>query len=464
MKKIRTHALFVSLASLLIAFITYGFSGFHNEKNNADSFFKDYRTSSTLNGKAGNAISNINVPKVKKASSTPARTTIQNNKTIQSGFHKVEFGFNIGFLQDYRANQQMYENALKRIQSDGIHDLRVYELFTNGITQQPGTAERLVEHLVHNNRFNVLLCLSNFPNISSIQYKTTDRPDYKNSDEKQNFTNRYPPVNFDAYQNYLTNFIDSLQKKNVLQNVSFEIGNEPDSKRFFWGSPDDFIKIAKSTAAALENYQRPVYCCGFTAEFANGGAAQRHEYLDLIQDSDFRKKVNLSFHFYQNNKFEIQHTDLPGLKNSIITEFNFYANMKKGSDKLDIANSPLFGSLLIQMLDFAYKNDINKIYLFKLIDVANKEGALGFFDENGNPKPAYNEFLKVFNVVKDGFRAEESGSEIKLIGANQTIVYSKTEGVYTNQISGRNGGGNKRRNVNKNATGFFMGDWKVVNN
>ncbi len=277
-------------------------------------------------------------------------------------------------------------------------------------------------------------------------------------------TNRYPPVNLDAYQNYLTNFINSLQQKNVLQNVSFEIGNEPDSKRFFWGSPDDFIKIAKSTAAVLENYQRPVYCCGFTAEFANGGAAQRHEYLELIQDPDFRKKVNLSFHFYQNNKFEIQQTDLPGLKNSIITELNFYANMKKGSDKLDIANSPLFGSLLIQMLNFAYKNDINKIYLFKLIDVANKEGALGFFDENGTPKPAYNEFLKVFNVVKDGFRAEESGSEIKLIGADQTIVYSKNKGVYTNQMSDRNGGDNKRRNINKNATGFFMGDWKTVDN
>lgn len=470
MKKIKSSTLLIFCAALLIAFTTYGFldfnGGISTPPTKKDSKNKIVNTSNPENNDAINTSSAAKDANIKPAVATQAVSNSE--EKTQTGLHKVEFGFNIGFLQDFQVNQQAYRKALNQIQSDGINNLRIYELFTKNITQQQGLAAKLVEKLVDNNQFNLLLCLSNFPDIPGIQYKKSDISDFKNSDVKQGFTNRYPPINFDAYQNYLTNFLNALQEKNDLQNISFEIGNEPDSKRFFWGTPDDFAKIARATATVLENYKRPVYCCGFTADFADGSAAEHQGYLNLIKDQNFRNNVNLSFHFYQSNKFEINNIQLPALKNSIVTEFNFYGSMKAGSSRLDVTNSPVFGSLLIQMLDFAYKNQISKIYLFKLIDVANKEGLLGFFDVNGNPKPSYNAFLKVYNVIKDGYRVEENASQIKLIGLNQTIVYSKNKGVNTNELLNEgNGFGKQKRNKNfdeNNGQNFFMGNWNVVNN
>jgi hypothetical protein len=466
MKKIKSSTLLIFCAALLIAFITFGFLNFSGEETTSGS------KNDTKNIMA-NTSSQDNTGELNESSASnnnglaanDAHTAIKSGENIQNGFHKVEFGFNVGFLADFLSNENSYVKALNRIQSDGINNLRVLELFTQKVTQQPGLATKLVDNLVDNNKFKVLLCLSNFPKVAGIQYKTTDISDFKNADVKQGFTNRYPPINFDAYQNYLTNFLNSLQEKNDLQNISFEIGNEPDSKRFFWGTPEDFTKIAKATASALEKYKRPVYCCGFTAEFADGGANAHQTYLNLMKDQNFRSNVNLSFHFYQSNRFEINKIQLPALKNSIITEFNFYGNMKKGSNRLDVTNSPVFGSLFIQLLDFAYKNEVSKIYLFKLVDVANKEGLLGFFDVNGNPKPSYNAFIKVYNVIKDGYKVEENASQIKLIGLHQTIVYSKTKGAYTRELLKQDEGFGKQKNKkNDNSPNFFMGDWNVVNN
>ncbi len=470
MKKNKPSALLLFIiAALFISLTTSGFLDFTGKN-----------TSSPSKKESGQSAANTSMIKSNKEVHTSfaskkgnlkqgitAQTVSNTDGKIQDDFHKVEFGFNIGFLSDFQTNQQAYQKALNQIQNDGINNLRIYELFTKNITQHPGLAAKLVDRLADNNQFNLLLCLSNFPDIPGIQYKTSDISDFKNADVKQGFTNRYPPVNFDAYQNYLADFLNTLKEKNDLKNISFEIGNEPDSKRFFWGTPDGFAKTARSTAIILENYKRPVYCCGFTASFADGHAAEHPGYLNLIEDQNFRNKVNLSFHFYQSNKFEISKIQLPALKNSIITEFNFYGSMKQGSSRLNVTNSPVFGSLLIQSLSFAYKNGINKIYLFKLIDVANKEGLLGFFDVNGNPKPSYKVFIKVYNVIKDGYKVEENVSRIKLIGLTQTIVYSKTNGVYTSELLNEgNGFGKQKKNRNlvNSGSDFFMGNWNVVNN
>ncbi|MBS1746348.1 MAG: hypothetical protein JST21_09295 [Bacteroidetes bacterium] len=464
MKKIKSSTLLILIAALSIAIITYGFLDFNGDNTSSPPNKKPDNIASNASKIESN--SNVNTASVSSEENLKKEVTTTDKK-IQNGLHKVEFGFNIGFLSDFQTNQQAYRKALNQIQNDGINNLRIYELFTKNITQQPGLAAKLVDKLVDDHHFNLLLCLSNFPDIPGIQYKTSGISDFKDADVKQNFTNRYPPVNFDAYQNYLTNFLNTLQEKNDLNNISFEIGNEPDSKRFFWGTPDDFAIIARSTANVLESYKRPIYCCGFTADFADGSAAEHQGYLNLIKDQNFRDNVNLSFHFYQSNKFEINKIQLPALKNSIITEFNFYGSMKQGSSRLDVTNSPVFGSLLIQALDFAYKNEIAKIYLFKLIDVANKEGLLGFFDVNGNPKPSYNAFIKVYNVIKDGYRVEENASQIKLVGLNQTIVYSKTNGVNTNELLHENNGFGKQKNnknFGNNGSNFFMGNWNVVNN
>ena len=463
MKKNLFNTLLGFLMILIIVFVTMSCLNVQPKNGDADKNKKRVVNTSQFAVSADSEIAQANVDTNTGSSEAVNKSNVINNESDgkQAGNFKVEFGFNVGFLMDYENNNQLFLKPLQQIKKDGITSLRVYEPFTKNIVQRPGAAANLLENLAHSG-FNVLLTLSNYPDIPSIQYKKT-ATDVKDLDTKEQFTNRYPPVNLNTYDSYLSDFLNDLKSKNALENMSFEIGNEPDSKKFFWGDPQDFVDIAKSTYSILKNYNRPIYCCGFTSEFANN-AKTNPELTNLI-NSNFMDKVNLSFHFYQNKKFDINSLRLPHLNNSIITEFNFYAYQKEGSEtKIAFSNSPAFGSLLIQTLIFAYKNDIKKIYFFKLVDLPNKEGTLGFFDGNGNAKPPYTYLVKIYDVIKDGFTIKETNQEVRLIGTQKTIVYSKVD----NNAGPENMHPNARnafKNANNNNNGNFQaGTWSIVNN
>ena len=339
----------------------------------------------------------------------------------QNNFKRVEFGFNIGYLNDLQ-DANLYERALSQIKQDGITDLRIYEPFTKNIVQNPGLADKLLSPLTGNG-FKILLCLSNYPNISSLHYnKAMNNPEQNNM---MRFTNRRAPDNIDAYQSYLTNFLDNFQSKNLLQDMSFEIGNEPDAKKYFWGQTEDFIKIAKAIKQSLAKYNKPIYCCGFTSNFANQGSSKNVDYYNFLNDNSFFDNVNLSFHFYKNQINDITKIHLPRLNNSIITEFNLFTSLTQKSDsKNDIVNSPEFGSVLIKALVFAYRNNVKKIYLFRLADTKDKQTTYGFFDNNGNAKPCYKYFTQIYNVIKDGYNIGVTSNYINIVGKEETILYA----------------------------------------
>lgn len=346
-------------------------------------------------------------------------------RLTQANFKRVEFGFNIGYMADLQY-ADLYRKVLTQIKQDGITNLRIYEPFTKSLVQKPSLATELLTR-VKESGFNILLCLSNYPDIPSIQYDQSNNPDQS---AMRAYTNRQAPKNIDAYQSYLSNFLDNLQSKNLLQNVSFEIGNEPDAKTYFWGKPNDFIRVARAVKQTLAKYNEPVYCCGFTSEFANQGSSKNADYYNLLNDNSFFDHINLSFHFYKNDVNDITKIHLPRLDNSIISEFNMYSYQKKSTqDKTAFTNSPAFVPLLVKALVFAYKNNIKAIYLFKVADTPGKEGTTGFFDENGNVKPSYNYFKSVFDVVKDGYAIQENNNSITITGDNETILYASRNNV-----------------------------------
>ena len=464
MNKNTFSALLSLSVALVIMFITMSCLNIQNKSTDSDKNKKNLKKTAQFanvsdTGSTQSDILADNATASSQNSDLSSKTSSPDGN--QAGNFKIEFGFNIGFLMDYQNNNQIFSKPLQQIKKDGITDLRIYEPFTTNIVKHPGTATNLLDNLTKSG-FNVLLTFSNYPTIPSIQYKK-DAADVKDLDTKEDFTNRYPPVNLNAYDSYLSDFLNSLKQKNDLQNMSFEIGNEPDSKKFFWGQSQDFVDIAKSTYSVLQNYGRPVYCCGFTSEFANN--AKTNPDLTKLISSNFMDKVNLSFHFYQNKKFDINSLRLPHLNNSIITEFNFYAYQKESSTtRIAFSNSPAFGSLLIQTLIFAYKNDIKKIYFFKLVDLPSKEGTLGFFDQNGSPKPPYTYLVKIYDVIKDGYTIKENSQEVRLIGAQKTILYSKVDNNAGPTNVQHNNGRNGLKKMNNNNGNFQAGTWSIVNN
>lgn len=359
-------------------------------------------------------------------SKKPASPNTTNNVKQSHNFKQIDFGFNIGYLADLK-NTNLFAGPLNQIKQDGISKLRIYEPFTKNIVQQPGIVPKLISPLVQSG-FKILLCLSNFPDVSQIQYDRSTNSQEQN--QMMNFTNRNAPVNMDAYDSYLSDFLNKLQNQNLLNDVSFEIGNEPDAKKYFWGNTSDFIRVAKSVKQTIAKYNKPVYCCGFTSEFANQGAPNKGDYYNFLNDNPFFENVNLSFHFYQNDKFDVTQIKLPRLNNSIITEFNMYSFQKTSTvGKNAATNSAQFGSLLIRALVFTYRNNIKSIYFFKLVDIPNKEGTTGFFDVNGNAKPSYQYFKDIYDVVKNEYAVEQTNDYISIIGNDKTIYYAVRNNV-----------------------------------
>ena len=372
----------------------------------------------------GNIATSSQVKSVQTEKKTLADNNTENIK--QENFKQIEFGFNIGFLVDLQ-QVALYKKVLPIIKQDGITDLRVYEPFTKNLVQKPELAANLLSPLTQAG-FNILLCISNFPDVSSIQYNHAS--DDAEQNKMRSFTNRRAPVNMSAFQDYLSGFLDGLQNKNLLQNVSFEIGNEPDAKQYFWGNTADFINAAKSIKQTIAKYNKPVYCCGFTSNFANKGSSKSPDYYNFLNDNSFFDHVNLSFHFYKDEINDITKIRLPRLNNSIITEFNMYSYQKFSTPgRTEITNSPQFGSLLIKTLVFTYKNNIKEIYLFKLADTPGKQGTTGFFDGDGNQRPSYEYFKNIYNVVKNKYSVKQDNNSITITGDSETILYALNNNV-----------------------------------
>ena len=242
--------------------------------------------------------------------------------------------------------------------------------------------------------------------------------------EELKYTNRYAPSDLNKYGVVLTRILNSLRDQNIIQNFSFEIGNEPDAKKYFWSDPASFNRIARAAKNIIVKYNQPVYCCAFTTEFAVNSKAYDNNFLNLM-DNSFLDNVNLSFHFYPNQKYQFSDISIPHSNNAIISEFNIYSFQKQNNqNRIQYTNSGAIGKWISELLDYTYTNNIQTVYLFNLIDDPKKNGALGFFDASGNPKPSYNYFIKFYNVIKEGYKVERNNNTVKIIGKNQTIVYS----------------------------------------
>ncbi len=391
--------------------------------------------------------------------SSASKTKEEKKDQTDDGFKSINFGFNIGYLGDLKKDLN-YEKPLQVLKADGVKNVRVYEPFTKNLMPQPQLKTKLLTDLTDRG-FQVLLSLSDYP------YQKDDIQDDRSSENESRkqmlgFTNRYPPNDLSAYTSYLDGFVQNLQTSGALDHIKFEIGNEPDAKKYFWGTPDQFISIAKQTKSVLLKYKRPIFCCAFTSEFANNGSAKSQQYEAFLQDKEFFRGINVSFHFYHNSKYGFNTIKLPNVGNAAITEFNLFSYQKGSNNKKSAnTNSPYFGGWMIQLLDYAYQNDIKSVYLFKLVDNADKEGSLGFFDANGDPKPSYNYFKQIYSIIKDGYKIQKDNQSIQVIGHTQRAVYSLVDNLALNGNVGA-----QARSAVKSATSQILkkGAWAVVNN
>ena len=207
--------------------------------------------------------------------------------------HNLTIGFNVGYLSDiYKCKDSVFFE----IYEDGYRTLRIYEPFIKNDTDLNILKSRL-SYLLEKN-FKILLCLSNFPYNNSFEASKITYPD-KNKILK--YSNRYPPDSprdLSSYINKIKSILDYFPEYISAGKLTFEIGNEPDAPRFYWGSYDQFFSLHRHTINLLRSHDIKPLCCGFTANFMFNHSVSY--FSNFFLDTSIINNVQISYHVYTN--------------------------------------------------------------------------------------------------------------------------------------------------------------------
>lgn len=354
----------------------------------------------------------------------------------------------IGFSLDYPDRVHFSEPALAEIERLGVRDVRIYEIFDgrHGNEYQARLKNALDHVLAHGMR--PLITISNVP--SRLKPKENEREKLvallpsrvaQRIPTILTYSNHFPPTNWQGYRasiQELVNFLFNTYGSKRVRGWTFEIGGEPDSPSFFWGSSDQFAHIYQIAAKVLHaNGIRNVGGYGVTNHpiFLDPPLERSRAYRiflkDLAGESDQRDF--LSFHFYQRKSnppmplsglpFWLSNTTCPVM----ITEWNV-SSVGAVAAKI-FAQPGAWGAKFIRMLADCERYGVDRLYIFKLMDYPLQRAIqLGAFDREGEPKPWFAEFVAIYKAVREGYRVSIDARSITLEGkTGLRVVLAKTD-------------------------------------
>lgn len=346
---------------------------------------------------------------------------------LEKDFRSIEFGFNTTYLN----STFKFKPALKKLADNGQMSVRVYEPFTRSQHKDPEKSMQMLKWL-HNRGFKVLLSLSNFP------YKRDERlgqlsklpPDNRGFPIKAiGYSNRYPPVNTEEYKQFLRSYLTQMQAGGIMDSFEFEVGNEPNAPRYFWGNVSDWNIVRDAAIEVLAEFGKRPLCCGYTSSMFLHTPSKDH-HLPFIEsfvtDTASARAFDLSFHVYLNmgERSADLKTPLIPVKKGVITEYGIFSHYSP--EVAEKKNSPLYVAKISELLEFTYNNEISRVYLFPLMDDRKKKGTMGYFDGEGSPKACYSYFKIVWDVVRDGYFVERSDDRITITGRESVLIVALT--------------------------------------
>ena len=215
--------------------------------------------------------------------------------------------------------------------------------------------------------------------------------------------------------------------RNLLDNMSFEIGNEPNAPRYFWGDANDWKEVRNVMKQALAEKGKTGFCCGYTSSMFLQPTKERHQQFIDDWSDDVKSNFQTSFHVYLKTGSGKANLLAPKLDvaGGIITEYGMFSHFTE--EKADRKASAEYVSGLAKLLAFTYENDIEEVYLFPLMDDGQKKAKMGYFDTDGQPKESYRLFKAVWEVVKNGYTAERGTGVIEVTGREQVLIYAEEE-------------------------------------
>ena len=207
--------------------------------------------------------------------------------------HKLAIGFNLGYLSDVH---KFSDSVFLKIIEDGYTVLRVYEPFFKNDKDLSLLKSRL--SFLLEKKFKVLLSLSNFPYDSN--FSDINKTDYVSAKKIYSYSNRFPPndsLETKLYFDKLKHILEYFKYYISSGHLYFEIGNEPEAPRFYWGSYNEFISLHRLTIDLLSKYtNRKPLCCGFTTKFIFQN--KNSDFSKFFLDSTIINKIQISYHIY----------------------------------------------------------------------------------------------------------------------------------------------------------------------
>ncbi|HCP45869.1 MAG TPA: hypothetical protein DIU15_07495, partial [Deltaproteobacteria bacterium] len=274
----------------------------------------------------------------------------------------------------------------------------------------------------------------------------------------------------DQYQDWVQGLAESLPDSTLQTNIphrrgswpisipigqlSWETGNEPDGKRFFWGSAEEYRLKADAiyegvrAADDRRNRHTPIFYGGFgDSTVFNVGKVEPDVAPDDTDWDAFRKTLRdyrdlsgadedygFSFHLFPNPGYGMgehnigkywkvlmeadwESDSIDSIDRIIISAFDPYGQIgnRERQDpegwKTEVENSSLLTLELAHLMYLIQERNIEAVYFWKLMDLAGAENTSGFFGmptETSGPlhvRRGYRLLRDVWNVVEDGYMA-----------------------------------------------------------
>ncbi len=333
------------------------------------------------------------------------------------------------------------KGAIEAAVKAGIKVFTFHNVMDKHYTSAADFAERLWRNVWMNNSVNqpdptngnrpyghpvkIILNIAYAPWFMMTQaQKNRIDPRFKDAGE---YSNRWMPVDGDAYMFELRALLIALSRyPDMYAAIEFDLGQEPNSKRYWWDSFDDYADFSYLKTQVLGQYRKKYYGDHATAsllidpDFNDG-----QEWYDwTTSEPDYSTsfyEVNSAGTFdYNSNYFPVSEGD--PYTSILFPEVNYRSNLKdKTGDLMREFNSPAYMAFYIRFLKWSHEmvkarsEGDHTVVWYTLYDCSaeNNKGLFGYWKKNkagGFVKTAAWDHMKIFlSVVKDGWTPTGDG-------------------------------------------------------
>lgn len=370
---------------------------------------------------------------------------------------------NLGFSNDADC-LKVAQGAIQSARAAGIDRILLHNVFSKNYSLAAFTQQ--LYKIIFNEKgiTKVCICLDSAPYSELTEEKKLLIPtEAKNAG---NYVNRFAPVDHVMYSNIIFNLLSSIEAMNltpyqvqtmkqryrlttvdpkIINYISFELWQEPDSKKYFWGTFEEFKSWTTFKYDLLKATGRPMYIGDFTASLlTDADFKDKRKWLDWINTDPIFNQPNVFFShsFYWHNNagwFNRLNNDYPSrFIGGGVVQYNMYAG--GDADKATIMNSPQWGVWFIELLQtiVEYNWPIETIYFFCLLDCNDRDnkGSHAAYQKSSGDlyvmKPLFHmirNFAEMLSDGKGGFAYEVIEDGVKGLKKKALITSTTTYSI-----------------------------------